>query len=86
MKSTANSYRKKMNQEIEVKNLDHLGIVAGIVDELGIVDLRYLDYYIRHPDNGTLSENGVAEARRSGNGHSTNGVKQHQKIEGKHLT
>ena len=28
-----------MKQEIEVKNLDHLGIVAGIVDELGIEDL-----------------------------------------------
>ena len=28
-----------MKQEIEVKNLDHLGIVAGIVDELGIADL-----------------------------------------------
>jgi hypothetical protein len=56
-----------MNQEIEVKNLDHLGIVAGIVDELGIVDLRYLDYHSRHLDNGTLSENGVADARRSGN-------------------
>ena len=28
-----------MKQEIEVKNLDHLGIVAGIIDELGIEDL-----------------------------------------------
>ncbi|AVQ70347.1 hypothetical protein MTo_04426 [Microcystis aeruginosa NIES-1211] len=28
-----------MRQEIEVKNLDILGIVAGIVDELGIEDL-----------------------------------------------
>jgi hypothetical protein len=28
-----------MKQEIEVKNLEHLGIVAGIVDELGIADL-----------------------------------------------
>jgi hypothetical protein len=28
-----------MNQEIKVKNLDHLGIVAGIIDELGIEDL-----------------------------------------------
>ena len=24
--------------EIEIKNLDHLGIVAGIVDEIGIVE------------------------------------------------
>ena len=24
-------------KEIEIKNLDHLGIVAGIVDDLGIV-------------------------------------------------
>ncbi|MBD0299066.1 MAG: DUF4277 domain-containing protein [Nitrososphaera sp.] len=23
---------------IEVKNLDHLGIVAGIIDEIGLVD------------------------------------------------
>jgi len=25
------------NEEIEIKNLDHLGIVAVIVDEIGIV-------------------------------------------------
>ncbi len=25
-------------EEIEVKNLDHLGIVAGLIDEIGIVD------------------------------------------------
>ncbi len=24
--------------EIEVKNLDHLGIVAGIIDEIGLVE------------------------------------------------
>ena len=28
-----------INGEIEVKNLDHLGLVAGIVDELGIVEI-----------------------------------------------
>jgi len=30
-----------MNQstEIEVKNLDHLGLVAGIIDEIGIVEI-----------------------------------------------
>ena len=27
-----------INAEIQVKNLDHLGLVAGIVDELGIVE------------------------------------------------
>jgi transposase len=27
-----------MNREIQVKNLDHLGIVAGIIDDLGIVE------------------------------------------------
>ena len=27
------------NQKIEVKNLDHLGLVAGMVDELGIVEI-----------------------------------------------
>ena len=26
-------------QKIEVKNLDHLGLVAGMVDELGIVEV-----------------------------------------------
>jgi Domain of unknown function (DUF4277) len=25
-------------QEIQVQNLDHLGIVAGIIDEIGLVD------------------------------------------------
>ena len=28
-----------INGEIQVKNLDHLGLVAGIVDELGIVEI-----------------------------------------------
>jgi transposase len=28
-----------MDSKIEVKNLDHLGLVAGIIDELGIEDL-----------------------------------------------
>ena len=27
-----------INAEIQVKNLDHLGLIAGIIDELGIVD------------------------------------------------
>ena len=27
-----------MNKEIKVMNLDHLGIVAGIIDDLGIVE------------------------------------------------
>ena len=26
--------------EIEIKNLDHLGIVAGIIDEIGILPSR----------------------------------------------
>ena len=26
-------------EEIQVKNLDHLGIVAGLVDEIGIVEI-----------------------------------------------
>jgi transposase len=29
---------KFSNQEIEIKNLDHLGIVAGIIDEIGLVE------------------------------------------------
>ncbi len=28
-----------INAEIQVKNLDHLGLVAGIIDELGIVEI-----------------------------------------------
>jgi len=28
-----------MESAIKVKNLDHLGIVGGIVDEIGIVEL-----------------------------------------------
>ena len=35
------SSEKKMNyqtEEIDIKNLDHLGIVAGIIDDIGIVD------------------------------------------------
>ena len=27
--------------EIEIKNLDHLGIVAGIIDEIGIVEIYF---------------------------------------------
>ena len=32
---------KKMSliEEITVENLDHLGIVAGLIDEIGIVEL-----------------------------------------------
>ena len=26
-------------EEIQVKNLDHLGIVAGLIDEIGIVKI-----------------------------------------------
>ncbi len=26
-------------EEIAVKNLDHLGIVAGLIDEIGIVEI-----------------------------------------------
>jgi hypothetical protein len=29
-------YQKK---DIEIKNLDHLGIVAGLIDEIGIVEI-----------------------------------------------
>lgn len=28
-----------MNNEIEIQNIDHLGIVAGIVDAIGIVEI-----------------------------------------------
>ena len=36
------SQRQKMtakNVKIEVKNIDHLGLVAGIIDEMGLVDI-----------------------------------------------
>ena len=29
---------RNQSTEIEVKNLDHLGLVAGIIDEIGIVE------------------------------------------------
>jgi transposase len=28
----------KVQEEITVKNIDHLGLVAGLIDELGIVE------------------------------------------------
>ena len=34
---SANKSQEKMTK-LSVKNLDHLGIIAAIVDELGIVD------------------------------------------------
>lgn len=33
-----NSVKMNSPLNIEVKNLDHLGIVAGIIDEIGLVD------------------------------------------------
>jgi len=27
-----------MQQEIQIKNFDHLGLIAGMIDELGIVE------------------------------------------------
>ena len=30
---------RNQSTEIEVKNLDHLGLVAGIIDEIGIVEI-----------------------------------------------
>ncbi len=31
-------------EEIEIKNLDHLGIVAGIIDEIGIVEKINIEF------------------------------------------
>jgi hypothetical protein len=28
-----------MNNEIEIQNIDHLGIVAGIIDAIGLVEI-----------------------------------------------
>lgn len=28
--------------EIKIKNIDHLGIVAGIIDEIGIVEIIFM--------------------------------------------
>lgn len=46
--------------EIEVKNLDHLGIVAGIIDQIGLVEEidRYID---KHPQQ-ILSTGQVVKA------------------------
>ncbi len=30
---------KSKTQEIEIQNIDHLGIVAGIVDSIGLVEI-----------------------------------------------
>ncbi len=29
----------QLNNEIKIKNLNHLGIIAGIIDEIGIVEI-----------------------------------------------
>ncbi len=34
----AESEETKINTEMQAPNLDHLGIVAGIIDEMGIVE------------------------------------------------
>ncbi len=37
--------------EIEVKNLDHLGIVAGIIDKIGIEEIINLKLGIQRENN-----------------------------------
>ena len=39
--------------KLNVKNLDHLGIIAAIVDELGIVD--YINEQLRENDRDKIS-------------------------------
>lgn len=49
---------EEIGQGIKVKNLDHLGIVAGVIDELGLVES--IDALIpseRKVSNGTLIKN-----------------------------
>ncbi len=29
----------QLNNDIKIKNLNHLGIIAGIIDEIGIVEI-----------------------------------------------
>jgi hypothetical protein len=48
------------DSSLTVKNLDHLGIVAGLVDELGLVD--YLNERIGGDPRGTVSIGVVVKA------------------------
>ena len=34
-----NSFVKSKLQKMEIQNLDHLGIVAGIIDAIGVVEI-----------------------------------------------
>jgi hypothetical protein len=46
--------------KLSVKNLDHLGIIAAIVDELGIVD--YINEQLQENDRAKISAGLVFKA------------------------
>ena len=46
--------------KLSVKNLDHLGIIAAIVDELGIVD--YINEQLQENDRAEISAGLVVKA------------------------
>ena len=36
----------KKEIQIDVQDIDHLGIIAGIIDEIGIVEIRFYRTYL----------------------------------------
>ncbi len=47
---------RNQSTEIEVKNLDHLGLVAGIIDEIGIVEIINEQVSIERGEIGTAGQ------------------------------
>ena len=44
-------------QEIEIQNIDHLGIVAGIIDSIGLVIITYLPHpKLSHNENWSFGD------------------------------
>ena len=46
--------------QLNVKNLDHLGIIAAVVDELGLVD--YINEQLQENDRAKISAGLVVKA------------------------
>jgi hypothetical protein len=41
----------KASSQIQVQNLDHLGLVAGIIDEIGVVEQVNQQFYVNLENN-----------------------------------
>ncbi len=39
------------SSQIQVQNLDHLGLVAGIIDEIGVVEQVNQQFYVNLENN-----------------------------------